>query len=128
MGVTVSSGAARLSSRIVSFVRRLVLAMLALPLTRPARRGVLEVSGRRASRTRPPGGFERLRQVEQRAWRRKKRIEAGSVALFAEIDQIVGADRQALVLKRVENEGAHRHVGLVSQARELLAQFLAEAE
>jgi hypothetical protein len=96
-------------------------------LTRPARRGVLEVSG--ASRTSPEGGFDRASgRSEQRAWRRKKRIEAGSVALFAEIDQIVGADRQALVLKRVENEGAHRHVGLVSQARELLAQFLAEAE
>jgi hypothetical protein len=97
-------------------------------LARPTRRGVLEVSGegrpqpaRRAGSTAPPAG-------RTKAWRRKKRIEAGSVALFAEIDQIVGADRQALVLKRVENEGAHRHVGLVSQASELLAQFLAEAE
>src|SRR6202453_2976731 len=57
-------------------------------LTRPALRGVLEVSGRRASRKPPPyrAGSPRLRRVEQRAGRRKKEeAETAAPFLFSQL-------------------------------------------
>ena len=44
------------------------------------------------------------------------------------IDQIIIANGQPFGLERMKNEGTHGHVRLVSEARKLFAEILAEAE
>lgn len=46
----------------------------------------------------------------------------GSAALLAQIEQIIRPDVEPFGLESLEHESAHRHVGVVGQTGELLAQ------
>ena len=47
-----------------------------------------------------------------------------SATVFPEIGEVVGPDIEALFLERVQDKRPHGHVGVIGQARELLAEAL----
>jgi hypothetical protein len=49
-------------------------------------------------------------------------------ALFAKVGEIVVANVQALRFQGIQHEGAHGHIGFISQTAELFAQILTEAK
>jgi len=92
------------------------------PIDEDRRRDLTEELPRLAQKLRANADFDIARSHQQVVNDEPRQpCPARLMALFAQIEQIVGVNVEPLVFKGIEHEGAHCHVGVVGKTAELLA-------